>query len=384
VTTYRLTTCALRDDTMFTQGDAHFTFTSVLRSAPPCSTTPIVTPGDPIFAEPGCLRGHGTIARAHGTLVATVAGVVERVNKLVSVRPLRSRYNGEVGEVVVCRIVEVGQKRWKAEVNARQYAVLMLSSINLPGGEQRRRTAEDQLNMRQFYVEHDLVSAEVQAFFQDGSMSLHTRSLKYGKLQGGVLVEVAPSLMKRLKQHFHTFDFGVAAIFGLNGYVWVYPRSKDQVESDELNDVARPAGDEASLASAAPPPPTAEQRERVCRVRNALVALNQLGLAVSPTSVAEVYHASLAANLHAKEMLLPHNVPLICKNAVAGHTGHGGDADTEAGEAPAGGAHSDGYSGIFSGGYSGGYSGTLEGGSLEPARLAGSKRGADAIDGADT
>ena len=42
----------------------------------------------------------------------------------------------------------------------------MLSSINLPGGEQRRRTAEDQLNMRQFYIEHDLVSAEVQAFFQ--------------------------------------------------------------------------------------------------------------------------------------------------------------------------------------------------------------------------
>ena len=40
-------------------------------------------------------------------------------------------------------------------------------------------------------------------------MSLHTRSLKYGKLQGGVLVEVAPSLMRRLKQHFHRFDFGV-------------------------------------------------------------------------------------------------------------------------------------------------------------------------------
>ena len=39
-------------------------------------------------------------------------------------------------------------------------------------------------------VEHDLVSAEVQAYFQDGAMSLHTRSLMYGKLQNGVLVEV--------------------------------------------------------------------------------------------------------------------------------------------------------------------------------------------------
>ena len=130
---------------------------------------------------------------------------------------------GEVGDVVVARIVDVGTKRWRADVNARQHAILMLSSINLPGGEQRRRTAEDQLNMRQFYVEHELMSAEVQAFFHDGAMSLHTRSLKYGKLEGGVLVVVAPSLMKRLRQHFHTFEFGVHAIFGMNGYVWVAP-----------------------------------------------------------------------------------------------------------------------------------------------------------------
>ena len=99
------------------------------------------------------------------------------MNKLVSVRPLRSRYTGEVGDVVVCRIADVGQKRWKVDVNSRQDGVLMLSSINLPGGEQRRRTAEDQLNMRQFYVEHDLVSAEVQAFFQVGRRSSRAHAL---------------------------------------------------------------------------------------------------------------------------------------------------------------------------------------------------------------
>lgn len=37
------------------------------------------------------LRGHGTYA-AEGNLVASVAGVVERVNKLICVRPLRSRF----------------------------------------------------------------------------------------------------------------------------------------------------------------------------------------------------------------------------------------------------------------------------------------------------
>ncbi len=39
-----------------------------------------------------------------------------------------------------------------------QDAVLMLSSVNLTGGVQRRRTVEDQLQMRTYFQENDLVS----------------------------------------------------------------------------------------------------------------------------------------------------------------------------------------------------------------------------------
>ncbi len=42
-----------------------------------------------------------------GELVATVAGAVERVNKLVSVQTVRTRYSGEIGDTVVGRITEV-------------------------------------------------------------------------------------------------------------------------------------------------------------------------------------------------------------------------------------------------------------------------------------
>lgn len=75
----------------------------------------------------------------------------------------------------------------------------MLSSVNLPGGVQvsirsqvsltlvftvplqRRKLESDELQMRTFFEEGDLLVAEVQAFFSDGAMSLHTRSLRYGK-----------------------------------------------------------------------------------------------------------------------------------------------------------------------------------------------------------
>lgn len=36
--------------------------------------------------------------------------------------------------------------------------------------------------MRKHLQEGDLISAEVQNVFSDGSLSLHTRSLKYGKV----------------------------------------------------------------------------------------------------------------------------------------------------------------------------------------------------------
>lgn len=114
-------------------------------------------------------RGHGTYME-DDKLHASVAGVVERVNKLICVKPIKtrwlplvsshpngcgdflqcplvqmvvahhwsdlySRYNGEIGDVVVGRILEVGQRRWKVDTKAKLDSILMLSSVNLPGGE---------------------------------------------------------------------------------------------------------------------------------------------------------------------------------------------------------------------------------------------------------
>merc|ERR1719359_2185757 len=63
-------------------------------------------------------------------------------------------------------------------------------------------------------------------------MSLHTRSLKYGKLKNGQLVLVPPSLVLRQKSHFHSLPFGVDLIIGLNGYVWVSKTVRSEVRPD--------------------------------------------------------------------------------------------------------------------------------------------------------
>jgi hypothetical protein len=49
------------------------------------------------------------------------------------------------------------------DTNSRLDSVLALSSVNLPGGELRRRSAEDELSMRRYLQEGDIISAEVRA-----------------------------------------------------------------------------------------------------------------------------------------------------------------------------------------------------------------------------
>uniref|UniRef100_A0A0E0HVX1 S1 motif domain-containing protein n=1 Tax=Oryza nivara TaxID=4536 RepID=A0A0E0HVX1_ORYNI len=174
----------------------------------------------PVNDEDNILKGHGT-SDQDGEVVATLCGVVERVNKLVYVRTLRARYKPEVGDIIVGRVIEIAPKRWRLEINFSQDAVLMLSSMNLPDGIQRRRTAVDELNMRTIFEENDVICAEVRGFQHDGSLHLQARSQKYGKLERGQLLVVPAYLVKRRKQHFHHLEqYDVDLILGCNGFIW--------------------------------------------------------------------------------------------------------------------------------------------------------------------
>lgn len=255
----------------------------------------LVVPGDVITSDTGFMRGHGTYMDDE-KLTASVAGEVERVNKLICVRPLKTRFNGEVGDVVVGRITEVQQKRWKVGTNSRLDSVLLLSSVNLPGGELRRRSAEDELTMRDYLQEGDLISAEVQSVFSDGALSLHTRSLKYGKLGQGVLVQVSPSLIKRQKTHFHNLTCGASIILGNNGYVWIYPTPGHQDEEA--------GGYYTSLE-----PVPLSDREIISRLRNCLLALAAHKVMLYDTSILYCYESSLTHQI--KDILKPEIVDEI-------------------------------------------------------------------------
>ncbi|CCE62841.1 hypothetical protein TPHA_0D02030 [Tetrapisispora phaffii CBS 4417] len=200
----------------------------------------IVTPGELITEDPIWMRGHGTYFLENSTY-SSAAGTISRVNRLLSVIPLKGRYTPETGDHIVGRITDVGNKRWKVDIGGKQHAVLMLGSVNLPGGILRRKSESDELQMRTFLKEGDVLNAEVQSLFQDGSASLHTRSLKYGKLRDGLLIQVPSSLVVRSKNHTHNLPGNVTVLLGVNGFIWLRKTSKMDVARETPS--AGPASD---------------------------------------------------------------------------------------------------------------------------------------------
>lgn len=241
-----------------------------------------VLPGDLVTSHSGFMRGHGTFLNSENELISSVAGKVVQINKLISVHAPRARFVGETGDVIVGRIteVQVGQKRWRVETGARLDSILLLNHINLPGGELRRKTTEDELMMRNYFKEGDLIVAEVQSTFQDGSLSLHTRSLRYGRVGQGTLVRVPPFLVERCKVLFHNLPIiGVHLILANNGYIWISAARTD--EDMEY-------GFDLSLE-----PMPASTRQSIARMRNCIHILKKGKILLNAASCTKCFEESM-------------------------------------------------------------------------------------------
>lgn len=276
----------------------------------------IVTPGELVSEDPVWMRGHGTYFLDNMTY-SSVAGTVSKVNRLLSVIPLKSRYSPETGDHIVGRIAEVGNKRWRVDIGGRQHAVLMLGSVNLPGGILRRKSESDELQMRSFLKEGDLLNAEVQSLFQDGSASLHTRSLKYGKLRDGMFCQVPSSLIVRSKNHTHNLPGSVTVVLGVNGFIWLRKTSKMDTARDapsgaSMGSTGGPTGAKSLRADTVSITRLEEEsswqiysdendpsisdsiRETICRYANVIKALAYCEIGITQERIVSAYEASMA------------------------------------------------------------------------------------------
>jgi len=289
------------------------------------------------------LRGHGTYVESNkekeeDQLIASVCGLVHRVNKLITVIPYcESIYRGNVGDLVIGRISSVNDKRWTVQISASgctmKDANMPLSAVHLPGGAQRLRTAQDSLNMRSFLREGDLICAEVHKVQQmDGSLSLHTRSHRFTKLENGILIKVPPALIARRKSHvLSLLDNQIDVLWGVNGNIWLQ-RKMNGGDSNSSTDRSKDSGGSSSSDKVADlqekmrlehanTPIDIDIRRMLCRLRNSIECLRMVHTMCTPENTEIVYHKSLKSNsmsnsmtnvaMSIPDMLLPENILLL-------------------------------------------------------------------------
>jgi exosome complex component RRP4 len=240
----------------------------------------------------------------------------------------------EIGDLVVGRIVEVQARRWKVDIAAPLLAQLPLSAINLPGGILRRRTSADELQMRNFFVEGDLVVAEVQSVHQDGSATLHTRSLSYGKLRNGVFMAVtgtggsssatskksggavsniaAPSSAaavggvvrsRRQKWTVNAANGGgdIEIILGVNGYIWISKLADGAAAAAATTDTVSITRMEEmathSIYSSQNDEIPRQTRREIARLAGCIRVLVEGGVRIEHDTVMNAYNASLEVDL---------------------------------------------------------------------------------------
>ena len=197
---------------------------------------------------------------------------------------------------------------WRVDVGAPVLARLPLSAINLPGGILRKRTETDELQIRTFFSEGDLLVAEVQSLHQDGSASLHTRSLKYGKLRNGIFMSVSGTGggggVVRARRQVWTIDTvhaggKVDVILGVNGYIWIC-KHVEQVGGDTA--ITRIEESVSSTVySSQNDAIAAETRREIARIRGVITLLVEEGLRVDEDMVMKGYEAAVMVDAEDEE-----------------------------------------------------------------------------------
>ena len=178
----------------------------------------------------------------------------------------------------------------------------------MPGGVHRRRTEEDALEMRTFFKEGDLISAEIQSLKNDGGVHLQTRNLKYGKLINGIFIKLQSCLIKRTNSHFITLnqDIGCDIILGNNGYIWI-TNTKSKDEQNKIMNFAKQYKDYTPFLNKITP----QIRMNMCRIRNCLIILDRNFVQISVKTIMSVYTYSIKNDIQVKDMLNMESMELI-------------------------------------------------------------------------
>ena len=184
----------------------------------------LVIPGQ-VLSDDDYYSGRGTF-RENGKVCSSLLGRVSLRNKNIRVVPLKSKYVPKKGDVVIGKVNDVRFSMWDIDINSPYSGIL-------PAFEVFGREKKD---LNRVYDVGDVLFLRVVDVDEIKKAKLGLKGRGMGKFKGGILVEISPTKVPRLKGKKGSMinmikeKTGCKIVVGQNGLVWV----KGDVEMEHL------------------------------------------------------------------------------------------------------------------------------------------------------
>lgn len=185
----------------------------------------VVVPGEVVAEGAYEVSGpHIVLGKRYAAKVLSVA-IVEKPKKLRLV-PIKRCYIPAEGDLVVGKVIDVGPTFWLVDINSPYTAILQVSEV-FP------RPTPSIKDLTEILQVGDLVAAKVLSFDFMHDPLLTLKESRLGKLDRGLLVEVAPARVSRVigkkgqVVEYIKEALGVELIVGRNGRVVIIGKEAD-------------------------------------------------------------------------------------------------------------------------------------------------------------
>ena len=180
----------------------------------------LVTPGD-VITDADAVSANSGAYEENNKIYSKHLGTVHYSGQEVEVRPMSGRYMPSEGDTIIGEVTRVSYSRWTVEFNSAYEGSLNIADAT----DEYVDLDEDDLS--DFYEVGDAVVIKVKSVTDGMDVDLSMKDKRCRKLEGGRVIEIAPSKVPRVigkqgtmvKQINEKTNCNI--IVGQNGQVWI-------------------------------------------------------------------------------------------------------------------------------------------------------------------
>ncbi|OYT32090.1 MAG: hypothetical protein DRJ32_00390 [Thermoprotei archaeon] len=194
----------------------------------------LAIPGD-IIAEGAFKSGSGTY-RINNRVYSAHIGIVDidRENRMISVKALKSVYVPKKGDIVIGKVVEVGITSWIVDIASPWPGVLQI-------GEALSRPIDiSKADLKKYLNIGDIIVAKIIEFDLTRDPLLTVKESKLGIVKEGALLEFPFYYIEKISAKLHELSRKLQCnvIQGANGRIVIVSKNKD-VEVEAIKTISR-------------------------------------------------------------------------------------------------------------------------------------------------